>query len=259
MRTTASLLAAACAAGVLVLPALAANPAPPASSQAPTATQPGQGNLQNRQQKLQHSLFAGSVVSTGDGTVVVNVIWAKSGSFTAGQQVTVGVGPVTKITKNPDREPATLGDVKPGDLVGVGVVQAQDGPLTARRIHISCNCHWVGGTVTGNDGTTLTVEVAKTGPFDTVLAGHSVKIGLVAATNYLQGRDKHPITAADVKVGDKVGVIFAASGFFRQPGFDWTAATFTAKRVQDWKRRSPAQPQASEVPTGQSVVAPAAA
>jgi len=260
MRTTVSLLAAAVGACALAFPALAENHTSPASPQAPSGapSQQGQGNGPSQRQKLQHSLFAGSVSSTGNGTVTVNVIWAKAGTVTAGEQVTVAVDPQTKITKGPKRSPATLDDVKAGDLVGVGTAQASGGPLTARRIHISCNCHWIGGTVTANDGTTLTVQAAKTGPFDTVLAGHAVKIGLASGTTYLEGRGKHPITAPDVKVGDKVGVVFAASGFFQQPGFDWTAATFTAKRVHDWKQRSPQQPPAGEVPTGQSVVTPAA-
>jgi hypothetical protein len=33
------------------------------------------------------------------------------------------------------------------------------------------------------------------------------------------------------------GVVFAADGFFRAPGFDPTKATFTAKRVHVWGPR----------------------
>ena len=57
------------------------------------------------------------------------------------------------------------------------------------------------------------------------------------ATVYLKGRNKTPIAFSDLKVGDRVGVVFAADGFFKAPGFDPSKATFTAKRVHDWQRQ----------------------
>ena len=46
-----------------------------------------------------------------------------------------------------------------------------------------------------------------------------------------EGKDKKPISIGDLSIGAKVGVVFSASGFFRDPSFDWHSATLTAKLV----------------------------
>jgi hypothetical protein len=55
-----------------------------------------------------------------------------------------------------------------------------------------------------------------------------------ADTVYLRGSHHRRIGFGDLQVGDGVGVVFAANGFFKAPGFDPTTATFTAKRVHVW-------------------------
>ena len=199
----------------------------------------GQGAGQSRPadvQRISRSLFAGNVTAVGSDSLTVNVQWSKSGS--ASGSVTVAVNADTKLNKGEDGA-ITLADVKIGDLVGVGAVAAADGSLTAKHVRVAENTHWIGGTVASIDGSTLTVQVLRTGPYDIVLKDQTVKIGLSADTVFVQGRDRKPITAADVKAGDKVGVLFSASGFFRAPGFDWTTATLTAKTVRDWKKVEP--------------------
>ena len=68
------------------------------------------------------------------------------------------------------------------------------------------------------------------------------------ATVYLKGKDKTPIAFSDLKVGDRVGVVFAADGFFKAPGFDPSKATFTAKRVHDWQHSWCRRPRATRAP-----------
>jgi hypothetical protein len=54
---------------------------------------------------------------------------------------------------------------------------------------------------------------------------------------YLRGKSKTPITLSDLKVGDGVGVIFGANGFFKAPGFNPETATFTASKVHAWQKK----------------------
>ena len=62
-------------------------------------------------------------------------------------------------------------------------------------------------------------------------------IGVDANTTYIRGSGKNAIQFSDLKVGDGVGVIFSANGFFKAPGFDASTATFTAARVHVWGHR----------------------
>jgi outer membrane receptor for ferric coprogen and ferric-rhodotorulic acid len=80
-----------------------------------------------------------------------------------------------------------------------------------------------------------------------------VTLQLNGSTEYVQGKTKTPIALSDLKVGDHVGVVFGASGFFKAPGFNAATATFTAKRVRDrgTKAASPAA-DASSVATTSS-------
>jgi hypothetical protein len=178
----------------------------------------------------QNLLFlAGSVVSVGSGSVTVDVMWTgKNDQQLDGKQVNVAVDATTKIAYGKGQT-----SIDPGDLVRIHAVAADAtlASLTARRIHVNCNCHWVGGTLTAISPGLIRVNVSRTGPYDKVLNGNEVKIGLDSSTKYVEGKDRHPITLSDLSIGDKVGVVFGASGFFKDPNFDWHTATFTAKLV----------------------------
>ena len=109
--------------------------------------------------------------------------------------------------------------------------------MTATHVRVWCNCHWVGGTIASVGSSSISVQVDRTGPYDTVLKGTSVTIQVNGSTGYIQGKDKTPITLADLKVGDGVGVVFGANGFFKAPGFNPETATFTASKVHEWQKR----------------------
>jgi len=191
--------------------------------------------------RTRHHWFAGSVASVGGSSLSVNVLWTgpHDGALN-GETVNVAVDSNTVIVEGPNKESEQLSDIQPGDLVGIIASGQGDDltSLTANRIHVYCNCHWVAGTLSSiNGSSSITVQVKKTGPYDTVLNGQSVTIGLNGSTVYIQGRDKTPIGLGDLKPNEGVGVIFAANGFFRAPGFNPETATFTAKRVHAWAPR----------------------
>jgi len=140
----------------------------------------------------------------------------------------------TRINQGPHRGPIALADIQNGDLVAVRAAGADASSLTALRIHVFCNCHWIGGTISGIGSNSFSVSVKRTGPYDTVLNGTTVSIGVDDHTVYLRGRRRARIGFGDLKVGEGVGVVFSANGFFKAPGFDPTTATFTAKRAHVW-------------------------
>ena len=181
--------------------------------------------------------FAGSVTTVGSDSVSLNVLWTgpHDGQLN-GQTVTVAVDSDTKIVNGKDHSTAQLSDITPGDLVSMRAASSDStlASLTATHIRIWCNCHWIGGTISALGGSSLSVQVARTGPYDTVLKGTNVTIQANGSTIYVKGRPKTTIGYSDLKVGDRVGVVFAADGFFKAPGFDPSKATFTAKRVHDW-------------------------
>jgi len=170
--------------------------------------------------------FAGSVVSASSSSITVDVIWpGKRGSTTSGTQVTATIDSSTRITYG-----KTKTSIDPGDLVRV-IAAGSNGSLTARRIHVDCNCHFVAGTVGTASSGSLQVQVTRTGPFDGVLKGTTVTIGLTSSTQYVGG-------SSTLTSGEKVAVIFSASGFFKDPSFDPTKATFTALRVRTPKAKA---------------------
>ncbi|MGD0714748.1 MAG: DUF5666 domain-containing protein [Gaiellaceae bacterium] len=184
--------------------------------------------------------FAGSVTAVGSDSLSLGVLWTgpKDGQLN-GQTVTVAVDSDTKIVNGKDRSPAQLSDLKAGDLVSLRATSSDStlASLTATHIRIWCNCHWIGGTISALGTTSLNVQVVRSGPYDTVLKGTNVTIQVSSSTAYAKGKDKTPIAFSDLKVGDGVGVIFGADGFFKAPGFDPSKATFTAKRVHDWQKQ----------------------
>jgi hypothetical protein len=238
MRKLILVLSAAVLAAAVALPALA-------DSTAPTAAAPATGHVH---------WFAGSVGAVGSSTLTVGVLWTgPHDSSLNGQSVTVNVGSGTDITSGPKRTPIQLSDIQPNDLVGVRVTGTDPSSLTATKIHVYCNCHWVGGTVSSIGSSSFVVQVAKTGPYDTVLNGQAVTMNVTGATTFLKGKDKTSIQFSDLKAGDGVGVIFGASGFFKAPGFDPSTATFTAKQVHVWGHR--AVPAAASDPGAAAVAA----
>jgi hypothetical protein len=187
--------------------------------------------------KTPHHHFAGAVTAVGSDSLTIDVLWTgKHDTQLLNTSVTVAVDGSTALTSGKAHTGIALGDVKPGDLVGVGVTSAGSDltQLTAVRVHVGCNCHWIGGTLSSVGSSSVVVQVAKTGPFDTVLKGQAVTLQLNGSTLYVQGKAKTPISLGDLKTGDRVGVVFGASGFFKAPGFDASTATFTAKRIRDW-------------------------
>jgi uncharacterized protein DUF5666 len=222
MRRIILMLVAGVLTAAIALPAFAASPAPTAT---PTA-------------KAHSHWFAGSVSAVGSSSLTVGVLWTGPHDSTLnGQSVTVSVDSNTEIVSGKDKTPVPLSSIQNGDLVGVVASGSDLSSMTALRVHVFCNCHWIGGTISSLDSSSLTVQVKKTGPYDTVLAGQAVTIGVDGKTTYILGKDKTPIQFSDLKVGEGVGVIFSANGFFKAPGFDPSKAIFTAKQVHVWGHR----------------------
>ena len=227
MRKTFLIVLVAVATAAVALPALAASPTTTTTSTTTNATAPPV--------KVHSHWFAGAVSSVGSNTLTIGVLWTgpHDGSLN-GTSVTVSVDSSTEITYGKDKTPIQLSSLKNGDLVGVAATGSDLSSMTAKKIHAFCNCHWIGGTISSLGSSSLTVQVKRTGPYDTVLADHAVTVQTSSTTTYVRGKDKTPIQFSDLKTGDGVGVIFAANGFFRAPGFDPSTATFTAKQVHVW-------------------------
>jgi hypothetical protein len=184
--------------------------------------------------------FAGSVSAVGGNSLSLDVLWTgpKDGQLN-GTNVTVSVGSDTEIVSGKDKTAVPLSSIQPGDLVGLRATSADAtlASLTATHIRVWCNCHWIGGTISAIGGSSINVQVARTGPYDTVLKDTNVTIQVNGSTSYLRGKSKTPISFSDLKVGDGVGVIFGANGFFKAPGFDPEKATFTASKVHAWQKK----------------------
>ncbi len=203
-------------AALLPLAALADNP-------------PGTTTTTQRPARQHAIYYAGAVTSANSGSLTVDVLLTgKHDQQLDGKQVTASITSSTQIVFGRGQS-----SIDPGDLVEVRAIAADASlsSLTAARIHVNCNCHWVGGTLTAISPGMIRVKVAKTGPYDTVLNGNEVKFDIDSSTQFVEGRDKHHITISDLSIGDKVGVVFSANGFFRDPNFNWHDATFTAKLV----------------------------
>jgi len=223
----------------IALPALAAGPG---TTTTPTPTT--------------HShWFAGSVTAVGSDSITLGVLWTGShDSALNGQSLTLAVDGSTAIVSGRGSTPEPLTSIENGDLVGVRAtgVGKDLSTLTATNVRVNCDCHWVGGTISAIGTSSVTVQVSKTGPYDTVLNGQSVTLGVDNSTIYIQGKGKTPITLGDLTVGEGTGIVFSANGFFRAPGFNPATATFTAARVHIWGKRQvppPASDSSSAAPT----------
>jgi hypothetical protein len=181
--------------------------------------------------------FAGSVSAVGSNSLTVGALWTgpNDGSLN-GQTVTLAVSDHTRIF-GPRHRPIALAAIQPGQLVGVRATGGDPSSMTAVRIRVWCNCHWVGGTISSIGTNSFDLSVTRTGPYDTVLDNHDVTMQVDDLTVYIQNRRHRRLGFSDLKVGEGVGIVFAANGFFKAPGFDPTTATFTAKRVHIWGAR----------------------
>jgi hypothetical protein len=178
--------------------------------------------------------FAGTVTAVGSNTLTLGVLWTGPHDPSLnGQTVTVNVADATRINRGHEG-PIALAAIQVGDLASVRAAGTSPAGLTARRIHVFCNCHWIGGTIASVGTSSIAVNVKRTGPFDTVLDNTTVTVGVNDLTVYLHGRRHRRLGLGDLKAGQGVGVVFSADGFFKAPGFDPTKATFTAKRVHVW-------------------------
>lgn len=178
--------------------------------------------------------FAGSVASVGSDSVTLGVLWTgPNDTALTGTTATVSVTPSTQIVSGSTSSAVALSSLQSGDLVGV-VATGTGTNLSAQKITVFCDCHWVGGLITSINASSIVVGVKKTGPYDTVLANTEVTIKVAADTTYIDGAAKTPIEFSSLKVGDAVGVVFSAGGFFKAPGFNPATANFTAKQVHRW-------------------------
>ena len=179
--------------------------------------------------------FAGSVSSVGSNSLTLGVLWTgpHDGSLN-GQTLTLSVPTQSRISQGPRRTPIALAAIQPNELVSVLAAGGSPSSLSAAVIHVNCDCHWIGGTISSIGSSSFTVQVSRTGPYDTVLSGQNVTIQTGTDTVYLRGSRRARIGFSDLKVGEGTGVIFAANGFFKAPGFDASTATFTAARVHIW-------------------------
>jgi hypothetical protein len=231
MRKLIPFFLAAFVVAAFSVPALAAGPA--TSTSVSTST-----TIAANPAVTSHShWFAASVSSVGSDSLTVGVLWThQHDSSLNGQLTAVAVNSDTQITSGKDKTAISLSDIQAGDLVAV--VASGSGSdltsLTATKIHVYCNCHWVGGTVSAIGTSSVTVQVKRTGPYDTVLSGQAVPINVDSNTVFIAGKDKTAISFSDLKVGEGVGVVFSADGFFKAPGFDPSTANFTAKQIHVW-------------------------
>jgi len=213
-------------AAVLAVPlaALAGNNNPQPSSISPTTTTAGSPA---KPRTDGGHWFAGSVISAGSGSISVDVLaTGKHDTQLDGQNVTVAIDSNTQITYGKGKS-----SIDPGDLVGIVATGHDLSSLTARRINVRCNCHFAAGTLGSVGSSSFALKVTRTGPYDTVLKGNAVTFQVNGSTTFVQGKDKTAGSISDLKTGEQVAVVFAASGFFKDPSFNWQTATFTAEKV----------------------------
>ena len=190
----------------------------------------GGGSSPAQPAKAHAHWFAGAVTSASADRVSIDVLWTgKHDTQLDGKNVSVAVDSSTEIHYGKGQS-----SIDPGDLVGVfATATGTDlSSLTARRINVRCNCHFAAGTLGSVGSSSFAVDVTRTGPYDTVLKGNAVTFQVNSSTVFVQGKDKTAGTIAGLKSGERVAVVFAATGFFKDPSFNWQTATFTASHVR---------------------------
>ncbi len=175
--------------------------------------------------------FGGAVTTVGSGSLTIHVDkTGKNDTQLMGQTLTLAVTSSTQITLGKDKTPIPLGQILVGYRAGVSAHQDASGAWTADRIHAGYGDHWFAGTVAGVGSGSITVNVLKTGPHDPQLNGQTVTVPVDSSTQIVKGKDKTPITLADVKTGDRVGIVVHA------PGGDLSQG-MTAVRIHDWGQK----------------------
>ncbi len=213
------------AAAAVPFAALADN-GPPSTIQTTTTTTP----TAPKPARAHAIAFAGAVTSASSSSVSLDVmVTGKHDTQLKGTNVTVALDSSTQIVYGKGQT-----SIEPGDLIRVRAVAADAtlASLTAKEIHVNCNCHFVAGTLGSVGSSSFAVSVSRTGPYDTVLNGNAVTFQVNGSTVFVQGKDKAAGAISGLKSGEKVAVVFAASGFFKDPSFNWQTATFTAKHVR---------------------------
>jgi Domain of unknown function (DUF5666) len=172
--------------------------------------------------------FAGAVTSVSSSSVSLDVLLTgPHDTQLNGTNVTVGLTAATKITYGKGHS-----TIQQGDLIGVTATGLGTAAPAATQIHVRCNCHFVAGTLGSVGNGSFAVNVSRTGPFDTVLKGNAVTFQVTSSTVFVQAGSTAASAITSLKTGDNVAVVFAATGFFKDPHFNWQTATFTAKHVR---------------------------
>jgi hypothetical protein len=184
--------------------------------------------------------FAGTVTAVATGSLTVGVLWTgpHDGALN-GETLTVAIGSTTRISQGAGHVPIALAQIVPDDLVALRAAGSTSAALTASMVHVYCNCHWVAGTISsiGATGTSFTVQVRSTGPYDGVLKAQNITLQTNDDSVYLRGARRARIAFTNLQVGDGVGVVFSANGFFKAPGFVPSTASFVATRVHIWAHK----------------------
>jgi hypothetical protein len=156
-----------------------------------------------------HRYFAGEVLAVGTGTITVKVDkTGKKDTGLNGQTLVVAVSSSTQITLGTDRTAAQLSDLEAGYRAGVTATASATDPtsFTAVKIAGHYGYHWFAGSVVSVNSDSIIVLVKKTGPHDTQLNGQTLTVPVSSSTQYVRGKSKTPITLADIKPGDRVGI-----------------------------------------------------
>ena len=194
----------------------------------------GKGDGQHRGDRH----FGGAVTAVGSDSLTVKVDrTGKKDTDLMGQTITVSVPSGTPITLGKDKTAISLSDIQVGYRAAVAAKQdSTSGSWTADKIHAGRGNHWFAGEVQAVGSASITVSVKKTGPHDTQLKGQTLSVPVDSSTQYVLGKDKTPITLADIKAGDRVGVVVHA------PGGDLSQG-MTAVRVHDHRKPAAASTQ----------------
>ena len=116
----------------------------------------------------------------------------------------------------PHHGPIALAQIQAGELVSVLASGDSSSSLTAARIHVYCNCHWVGGTIASRIG-----QLQHPGwPHGAVRhrpQGAERDDPREQRTPCISGGPVGRIAFSDLQVGQGAGVVFSADGSSGRP------------------------------------------
>lgn len=78
-------------------------------------------------------------------------------------------------------------------------------------------------------GASFAVQVSRTGPYDSVLAAQTITLQTNDDKVYPRGARRVRIVFSNIKVGEGLGVVFLANGFFKAPGFVASRSVWPAR------------------------------